>query len=556
MALKLVASLLLCMLSFFISPAFAQLKYVIDDFEGISPLGAGLDDAGLFAFGNAAVMADQRSVTGQSYSGGTCISINQGPDPEFGGWGKGMGVYVELDPVNDQMNFYVRNAVHGVWKKGDLLSVELQDDDDANGTYDQAQDDQWTASVVLKDDAEWQLVSIPLQRFSDSNCGGDGVFNINHKEGKLLCVLFHLPAFAHTGNGFSDAIWKFDFLCFSQGPLPTGLTVFDAPQASVDAFCHLGAWSIAGNQEHLSNIPAAFDSALGTKGQQPLSVIHFFQPFALAADEDEHWLPSTAEINRLIAQGYLPMITLEDHYVKPDKSTPQPNLYSILEGHYDDFFKEWAHRIREVDGVVLVRLLHEFNGDWYPWCTANNDQNPQLVVRAYRHIHDVFKAADASNVRFVWCPNSMSKPQEDWNYILDAYPGDDYVDFVGIDIYNGAGDGLQPWRSFRKEGIENYFLLTQHLPLKPLIVCETASRERTAAEASDGQDKAAWIVQMSEALRSDMAHVRLLTWFNERPGFVINSSAKTLDSFEHHVIMDPHFRKGTDLLLPIINTKR
>src|SRR6185369_14093646 len=106
-------------------------------------------------------------------------------------------------------------------------------------------------------------------------------------------------------------------------------------------------------------------------------------------------------------------------------------------------------------------------------------------------------------------------PQAPWNFIMDAYPGDDYVDFAGIDVYNGAGSNSHLWRSFRKEGIENYFLLTQRLPQKPLLICETASRERTGSETGSSQTKAEWIKQMSAALRTDMSHIRLLSWFNE-----------------------------------------
>ena len=42
------------------------------------------------------------------------------------------------------------------------------------------------------------------------------------------------------------------------------------------------------------------------------------------------------------------------------------------------------------------------------------------------------------------------------------------ADFVGLDIYNGAGKSAI-WRSFRKEGIENYFILTQHLSNLPSL---------------------------------------------------------------------------------------
>ena len=543
-------------LFFCLSIAKAQLKYIVNDFEGLSTTDFKPNESGLFVFGSASMQADISSVNGDSYSGTACFSVMQRSEPDYSGWGQGINAHVELDPLVDQFNFFVRNSLHGSFQKGDSLMIELQDDDDGDSRFDSLRDDRWTGVVGVHENADWQLVSIPLYRLVDSNTGGDGIFNINHQDGKLLCLLFRLPGFAKAGNGFSEAIWKFDFLCFSQSPLQTDESLFSAKHADVDRFCHLGAWSVAGKQDPISSIPSSFEASLGRVDRPVLSVVHFFQPFAMGAGEDEYWMPSKEEINNLITEGYLPMITLEDHFVKRSASLPQPNLYSIVEGHFDDFFMEWAHRISEVHGTVLVRLLHEFNGDWYPWCTANNDQNPDLVIRAFRHIHDIFIKAEANNVRFVWCPNSLSKPDEDWNFILNAYPGDDYVDFVGLDIYNGAGEGLQPWRSFRKEGIPNYFLITQKLPQKPFLVCETASREQTAIASEGGQDKAAWIAQMSDALHTDMAQVRLVSWFNERPCFLVNSSPQALTAFKNKILYDAHFRKGVDLLIPTTNTKR
>nr|MBA3665564.1 hypothetical protein [Bacteroidota bacterium] len=194
--------------------------------------------------------------------------------------------------------------------------------------------------------------------------------------------------------------------------------------------------------------------------------------------------------------------------------------------------------------TVLLRILHEFNGDWYPWCTINNDKNPFLVAKAYRYIINIFRENNVNNVKFIWCPNSMSVPQESWNDIMDAYPGNEYVDYVGMDVYNGAGSGkgVSLWRSFRKEGIENYFVLTEKFPDKPLLICETASRERKAGEG--GQTKGEWIKEMGDALKTDMSKIKLLAWFNEKETFKINSSAESQKAFKDFVMKDDYFKSG------------
>ncbi|MDF2453807.1 MAG: hypothetical protein K0S26_3311, partial [Bacteroidota bacterium] len=119
-----------------------------------------------------------------------------------------------------------------------------------------------------------------------------------------------------------------------------------------------------------------------------------------------------------------------------------------------------------------------------------------------------------------------------------------------LDVYNGAGES-KIWTSFRKVGIENYFILTKELPDKPIFICETASRERRSNE-SESQTKAEWIVQMSEAVKSDMSNVKLLSWFNERDYFRINSSENSKNAFLNSVLKNDYFKSGTDDLMPLI----
>jgi beta-mannanase len=387
-----------------------------------------------------------------------------------------------------------------------------------------------------------------LSKFKDGNNGGDGRFNVSYKEGKLFVFII---SFVHSKKGKKNQSWFFDFICFSKGPLQTGLSEFDAPAASSSDFCSLGAWSKEGNSANFSDIAKSFEANF-KKSNKQLGVVHFFQPFAVDGGHTTNMYPSIERINKVIEEGYIPMITLEDHFVNTHPNTKQPNLYSIVEGHFDSFLTAWAKEIKQVKGVVLLRILHEFNGNWYPWCIINNDKNPDLLINAFRHIHTVFKQQQVINVKFIWCPNSMSLPQEKWNYIMDAYPGDQYVDFVGLDIYNGAGQGTPPWRSFRKEGIENYFILTELLPSKPLLVCETASRERRLNESINSQTKGEWIMQMSDALKTDMSKVRLVTWFNEKESFKVTTSKEALNAYQDYILKDDYFKPGTKQFLTLL----
>lgn len=100
--------------------------------------------------------------------------------------------------------------------------------------------------------------------------------------------------------------------------------------------------------------------------------------------------------------------------------------------------------------------------------------------------------------------------------------------------------------------MENYFMLTKYYPGKPLLICETASRERKASEPKSAQDKTGWIKQMSEALTSDMSKVRLLTWFNEKESFKISSSPGAQGAYLDYILKNDYFKPGTKYLQPLL----
>ncbi len=551
----------------------AQLKFIVEDFEGYADGSKDLKENGVFTFGNIDAVTDskiheQNPNKHKDYLGQRALKIEKKGKKDFGGWGKGIGLNIELDPQKDYLNFfiYIPPANENYGKDLSVIKIELQEDDNGDNVYQKEQDDSWTYiqasageqaigefSNAYQGNKKWELVSIPLTKFKDANPGGDDIFNINYKQGKLFSFIISFVCPQGDCKHLKEKqVMFFDFICFSRGKLVSGLAISEPPSASQSDYCNLGAWSKEGNDANFTDIGLVFENNFKPECEKKLGVVHFFQPFATDGGNKQNHYPSEDRINKVINEGYIPMITLENHFVNADPNMKQPNLYSIVEGHFDIFFENWAKQIKQVKGTVLLRILHEFNGNWYPWCISNNDKNPKLLIKAFQHIHNIFKAKNVTNVKFIWCPNSMSIPQEKWNYIMDAYPGDEFVDYLGIDVYNGAGEGAV-WRSFRKEGIENYFILTQEISVKPLFICEVASRERRSSESKLSQNKHEWIKQMSETLKSDMSKIRLLTWFNEKETFKINSSSDSKNAYLNNIMKDDYFKSGTKYVTPLIN---
>ncbi|MCW3842288.1 glycosyl hydrolase [Micromonospora yasonensis] len=198
------------------------------------------------------------------------------------------------------------------------------------------------------------------------------------------------------------------------------------------------------------------------------------------------------------------------------RNQPRYRLSHIARGDFDLHLRSWAEGIKSLGYPVAIRFGHEMNGDWYPWCESVNGNRPGDYVKAWRHVHDLFRDAGVTNVIWVWSANVR------WNDSTPAlaplYPGDSYVDWIGMTGYYGSG-AFSQYRSF-----DTIFKRTvteiRAFSKKPLVVTETG-----AAEASGR--KAEWI---REAFRTLPAYPDIigLIWFEvdkERDWRIVSSPA-------------------------------
>lgn len=99
----------------------------------------------------------------------------------------------------------------------------------------------------------------------------------------------------------------------------------------------------------------------------------------------------------------------------------------------------------------IIRLGWELNGDWYPW---GGDPN---FVAAWQQIVNTVRPI-APGLQWDWNVNIGSNNGFPGDAVLGAYPGDTYVDIIGVDAYDKGGvtpdyvvDGayaLQYWLNF------------------------------------------------------------------------------------------------------------
>ncbi len=91
----------------------------------------------------------------------------------------------------------------------------------------------------------------------------------------------------------------------------------------------------------------------------------------------------------------------------------------------DQYLREYARKLKETEIPIFLRFASEMNGAWTVY-----GGNPQKYIEKWRLIHNVMEE-EAPNVMMVW--TVFTFPQ---STIQKFYPGDEYVDWVGVNIYN------------------------------------------------------------------------------------------------------------------------
>lgn len=242
------------------------------------------------------------------------------------------------------------------------------------------------------------------------------------------------------------------------------------------------------------------------------------------------WLHNTARA------GAVPVISWSP--ANWDGGSQKPySLANIIAGRWDGYLRGWAKKIRGYGKPVFIRWAHEMNGNWYSW-----GWQPHSYIAAWRHIHTVFQAAGASNVQWVWCPNTeWGDPRSKFR---QYYPGDRYVDWTCLDAYNSpARKGWIPLSMLIYRSYRDMLAITP----KPIMLGEISSGEATPLEAQAGLSKAQWIVDALDDVIPTMPRIKAFLWFNEnkqRNGnydFRIESSRATQHAFARAVSI-PYYR--------------
>ncbi|WP_422106813.1 glycoside hydrolase family 26 protein [Winogradskyella sp.] len=129
-----------------------------------------------------------------------------------------------------------------------------------------------------------------------------------------------------------------------------------------------------------------------------------------------------------------------------------------INGEYDHIIKKYSDWAKSINKPIYLRLGYEFDG-------PHNEFEPSEYVAAYKHIVDLMRSEGVKNVAYVWhsyaAPTYKSYPLSEW------YPGDDYVDWVGISVF------FQPYDDIFNHKETNVVLDFAKTIKKPVMIAES-----------------------------------------------------------------------------------
>jgi beta-mannanase len=182
-------------------------------------------------------------------------------------------------------------------------------------------------------------------------------------------------------------------------------------------------------------------------------------------------------------------------------------------GYHDTDFIKWNDSIVSFcegdDRVIYIRPMSEMNGTWTTWGKDANGNVAGDYIPSWKHLHDLFARDGAgAYLKWIWCPvTDLTTGDADWTFD-NCYPGNSYVDIMGMNGYNWGDISWSYWRDFIEIFKITYDEAVSRLPSSmDFLICEIGCN-------STGGQKDAWITDAAYQMRYNYTRFIGAFWFN------------------------------------------
>jgi hypothetical protein len=206
---------------------------------------------------------------------------------------------------------------------------------------------------------------------------------------------------SETGRGADDPSPSFARRRNFGAPLEAADTVIHGAGQDPDAFAHYCSILTP------STRPTIYMAYLGVQGD----------PAGSIRDAEAHMKKvESAYPGLALIPQYGLCLTHDGH---PEQHYEQ----DVASGKYDDALDAMCRALKNTGRPAFMRIGYEFNGSW-------NGYQPESYRAAFQHISRAL-ADHRIDVAKIWCAALPTTSK-------DYYPGDDHVDWWGIDLFDAA----------------------------------------------------------------------------------------------------------------------
>ncbi len=223
-------------------------------------------------------------------------------------------------------------------------------------------------------------------------------------------------------------------------------------------------------------------------------------------------------------------------------------MYDIMRGKYDFHFKKLARDIKAYGKPVLFRLNNEMNTDWTSYCGMQTMLDPDVFIETWRRLYNIFREEGVDNTIWIFNPIATSCPYSNWGDALNYFPGEDYVQMLGLTYYQMNND--DHIESFKEMYTELYNKNMPYFANYPAIIGEFACgagaeviydwEQGGYVPVPDLEQKrqwqAQWITDMFECMANNQLeenafckNIKVAIWFSANDYATVDGESKIIN---------------------------
>jgi mannan endo-1,4-beta-mannosidase len=199
------------------------------------------------------------------------------------------------------------------------------------------------------------------------------------------------------------------------------------------------------------------------------------------------------------------IFTSDKDLVKNIVASNDRNTNQALDWYLNQIDEEVIPVLKKLSFPLIFRPLHEMNGNWFWWGTDNC--TPKEYINLFRLTVDYLRGNGVNNLLYAWSVNVDAA--------FEFYPGDNYVDILGLDSYEL---NIVPWNPTTK-----YIETLQQLTDSAFSKGKVAALTETGCRKDNGKFRYAdeypnyWTKHVLEPIISNKKAKRIawiMSWYN------------------------------------------